>query len=797
MFQIEKNKKILFNTGLLLLVVFFLIPQKVGAWQDGPNLLSNPFTKPNYITGTTLVLDSYEKAIVANAGVVDTNGKPNSDVQMIFIYKLDTSTGQMKLEDVVRHSADGNQIQTDQWISQAKGIPGAPDDGRVILDETGNPNSPDGQLRKIAVAQNQANSYDGASGVVAANQTAAQQVQAMHAAGNTAAAATPDTGIESSTGPSCWKPLSIWHMGSGFGFDAEGCAAWGANTVLSAVSWILWIVGILFNFVISYTVIDMAKNIGAIQTITTTWSTFRDLANIGFIFILLYISIATVLRISGYNAKTLLAKLIIVAILMNFSLFFTKVIVDASNIISYQFYKSISITAANGSVTNLAGTNLNDNGLSDAFLNSLKLTSIYTGGSTNGGTNSKSAVTSGGWYNILLTALFGSILLIVVAVIFLFASIVFITRFVTIIILMILSPVAFASMVLPKTSGSFNKWLQALMKEAITAPAFFLMIWVTLKLIQDGGLSAIQNTATGSFGSFANGTASSASSIGLVFNYAVVVGLLVCSLVLAKMAGGSGSGAAMNLFDKTRKGAQGYMGRGGVRTMLAAGNAVGLGKIAGENSRFGNTRVGTALRNITSGAAAKAKFGSARSVEDVNKSEKERKAKVRTLEQRQNIETQLGLGAGGNVPKAVRDIGNDITNVSAKTLAKPGVVQHLTSSQLKAIEKSDKIGDSDKQKIREARMAPLQAAVTAGAGVHGALGNLHPSEVAQLPMTTLGHVNVVPHLNVSMIKKIKEETTQTERAGLRAQLLAAHAAGSPVEQWLRGGAHHDGEGLDF
>ena len=68
----------------------------------------------------------------------------------------------------------------------------------------------------------------------------------------------------------------------------------------------------------------------------------RDLANMFFIFILLYIAIATILEIAAYNAKALLARLIIVALLLNFSLFFTRVIIDASNIWGSAFYDRIS-----------------------------------------------------------------------------------------------------------------------------------------------------------------------------------------------------------------------------------------------------------------------------------------------------------------------------------------------------------------------------------------------------------------------------------------------------------------------
>ena len=73
------------------------------------------------------------------------------------------------------------------------------------------------------------------------------------------------------------------------------------------------------------------------------WKSTRDLANMFFIFILLFIAIATILQLSSYGAKALLAKLIIFALLINFSLFITRVIIDSGNITAMFFYDAITV----------------------------------------------------------------------------------------------------------------------------------------------------------------------------------------------------------------------------------------------------------------------------------------------------------------------------------------------------------------------------------------------------------------------------------------------------------------------
>jgi hypothetical protein len=103
---------------------------------------------------------------------------------------------------------------------------------------------------------------------------------------------------------------------------------------------LVWLVGIIAQ------VMDLAigvslAGLSGIEMITIGWEITRDIANIFFIFILLIIAIATILRLESYGAKQLLAKLIIVALLVNFSLVIAFAVVDAANILALTFIKRI------------------------------------------------------------------------------------------------------------------------------------------------------------------------------------------------------------------------------------------------------------------------------------------------------------------------------------------------------------------------------------------------------------------------------------------------------------------------
>src|SRR3989344_8413098 len=119
---------------------------------------------------------------------------------------------------------------------------------------------------------------------------------------------------------------------------------WLAILILQIASLFTYLGGVILNFVVQWTVVEMAQHLKEIGTIDTAWKTIRDVANIGFIFFLLYAAIKTILGM-GDNTQKLIVNIVVVAILINFSLFFTKVVIDASNILAVTFYDAIAPNA--------------------------------------------------------------------------------------------------------------------------------------------------------------------------------------------------------------------------------------------------------------------------------------------------------------------------------------------------------------------------------------------------------------------------------------------------------------------
>jgi len=570
--------------------------------------------------------------------------------------------------------------------------------------------------------------------------------------------------------------------------------AYGVGTILLRISaFFMWLAATLFNFVISYTIVNITTNLSHLGVITTAWTAFRDLANIFFIFILLYIAIATILQLETVNTKKVLTSLVVVALLINFSLFFTQIIIDGSNIFALTFLSKITVNGQN--LDNQANsTSFTNNGLANAFLAPIGIGSLFGPPSTVSPGNLP-AFTKDSYGSVLLIAIFSSVVMFVLVFVFAVMSVLFLTRYVVLIFIMILSPLAFAGMILPKTKGMISdEWWKTLFDQALFPPIFFILMWVVVAIISSKTFVNSQDLS-GWGGLFSNG---SGGGINLVFNFAVIIAMLVASIIISKKSASSGGKAVASAVNVGTSAMGGFVGRSIVR-----GTGLGVLDDKFKNSRFGNTYFGSGLRNITTGAATNAKFFGSQSVVEKNKDTKERKAKLNAVENRQRLEALARNPSTSptEISRAVRDMGNEVTNLPASLLKNDAVVKHLTPSQLKAIDRTtDKFSDKDKNAIKQARIKPLTEAINDKTGtknVESALGELHPSEIADLPLGVLKDSKVSKHLTVSMLSKIQETVSKTDRIDIRNAITAAtYAKGTPgfaAQMWLR----NPKGGIDF
>ena len=337
-----------------------------------------------------------------------------------------------------------------------------------------------------------------------------------------------------------------------------------AEFTIRGMSLLTGLAGIILNAVIYYTIVDIANNYSRITTINEAWSVIRDLANMSFIFVLLYAAIKTILG-TGSDTKNLIVKIIVVAILINFSLFFTKVVIDASNVLAIAFYDAI----VPGAFDDIGVINLvTQTGISHAFMQNLNLQSLYEVGENGNRIGPASIVTLG---------IMGSIMLLIAAFIFFAVALMFIIRYVILILVLILSPLAFIAFVLPQLEKYKAQWIDALVGQAFFAPIYFMLTWVTLHVL--GGITSAFG-ATDNPRAALSGIAFIDSAItgtneafGLLINFIVVIVFLVASLILAK-----------ELANKVP---------GGVNKLTGWATATAGGATLGMAGRFGRNVIGS------------------------------------------------------------------------------------------------------------------------------------------------------------------------------------------------------------
>jgi hypothetical protein len=115
------------------------------------------------------------------------------------------------------------------------------------------------------------------------------------------------------------------------------------NTLYTFSHFLVGLVGGLFDFFVGFSLSSNMYDYDTVTFIGDGWRIVRDLSNIFFIFILLYAAIGLILKLHHFDAKGIIAKVIIIGLLVNFSLFFTRIVIDASNVLARVFYNEINI----------------------------------------------------------------------------------------------------------------------------------------------------------------------------------------------------------------------------------------------------------------------------------------------------------------------------------------------------------------------------------------------------------------------------------------------------------------------
>lgn len=322
--------------------------------------------------------------------------------------------------------------------------------------------------------------------------------------------------------------------------------------------------------------IGVFKQIGTYNNFTSeppvkqAWVTVRDLANMFFILILLLMAFGTILQVQGFGYRQLLSKLLLMAILINFSKSIVALLIDFSQVITLTFLAPV--------LENLAGNYVVALGLQDIM--SLPTTEIkdstYTG------------------ISFLMAMILGGIMMIITTVIMGVILIMFVLRIVGFWILIILSPMAFLARAFPKTSTYYTQWEGELSKNLTTGPALAFFMWLAFSIVGQGNISDSfkeqVDTSGGREGNTINAidnptsyntTVSKVADTAHMLNFVIAITLLMAGLKFAASSGAAGASVAGKASGSLQKWGS-RIGRGA--TIGAAAGAAGF--VAGGAARL-------------------------------------------------------------------------------------------------------------------------------------------------------------------------------------------------------------------
>jgi hypothetical protein len=267
-------------------------------------------------------------------------------------------------------------------------------------------------------------------------------------------------------------------------------------------SFLLGFVAYFFNFAVAMT---LSSTFYDADYITTTWGVIRDFANIFFILILLYAAFSIILDINHGNGKKMVGMVIAMALVVNFSLFFTKVIIDSSNIFALIFYNKIAVVGETP-YQPVASTKVNvqQKDISGALVSSFNVNQFFSAPLLE--KIDKSAQDRGidsalNFYVKMGMMIVYGLVIYVLAYSFFIAGVHFFGRMVMLLLLMIVSPFAFMSFAVPAlrkvdTIG-FSSWIHKLMQTSFVAAIFIFVIYLVSVILDAGAFGIPKDSISG------------------------------------------------------------------------------------------------------------------------------------------------------------------------------------------------------------------------------------------------------------------------------------------------------------
>lgn len=389
-------------------------------------------------------------------------------------------------------------------------------------------------------------------------------------------------------------------------------ANWPAEIIGGLIGWIISAFGLILVLVMKALVlVAQYSNFIGSPAVENGWKMVRDVCNMFFVLVLLIIAFATILKIENYSYKKWLPKLIMMAILINFSKTICGLLIDFAQVVMLTFVNAFKDIAAGNLITNL--------GITDIL------------------TLAQTSKTIGFW-EIIGSYVLGLIYILIALVVIVTMLAMLVMRIVMIWIYVVLSPAAYLLSAFPGGQKYASQWWSEFSKNLIVGPVLAFFIWLSFTSLQaqtsvefntdfkvvDSDASAIAGEA-GISPNGADTTGTTASTPGVFIKFIIAIGMLIGGLKISQEIGGAAGGIAGKGMAKLQQGAafvgkkskEGAKALGGTAAMMTVGSKTGkkfLGDVAASKNPLLKY---TGIRSLATGGLIK-----------VNKKQKEIETKA-------------------------------------------------------------------------------------------------------------------------------------------------------------------------
>ncbi|MFH1947190.1 MAG: hypothetical protein ABIJ23_03485 [Candidatus Magasanikbacteria bacterium] len=204
-----------------------------------------------------------------------------------------------------------------------------------------------------------------------------------------------------------------------------------------------------------------------VPTVMLGWTMVRDVANMFFVVILLVIAFGTILGVEQYQWNKTLIKLILAAVLINFSNLICGIFIDAAHVFTITFVNAVSATAGGN------------------FIQAFKLVEL------NSMVGNAESLQGNEQFGIkLFVGALASLLFAITAMCIIAAyAFIMLARMIALWVLVILSPLAFIMQVLPGSQSYAKQWWDKFAKQVLVAPVMVFFLWLTFATVGSGGVA--------------------------------------------------------------------------------------------------------------------------------------------------------------------------------------------------------------------------------------------------------------------------------------------------------------------